>query len=162
MDRRVRPARRVELDSLDRRRPVREPYRIAEPLARRLAVAGVALDDLLQVGGVLRLVVGVVELLLIHAEPDRRPLLARRRRLREGGAGYRGERGGCGKDASPVDIAHEPLPLVCAYFLQLSRICRVNSASAALVCAAFFALSAPLSQRANTARTCVSDATCLR
>ena len=48
------------------------------------------------------------------------------------------------------------------YFLQLSRICLVNSASAALVCAAFFALSAPASQRANTLRTSVSEATCLR
>src|SRR5262249_24582973 len=37
-------------------------------------VAGAALEDVIAVGGVDELVIGVVEILLVHVEPDRRPL----------------------------------------------------------------------------------------
>jgi hypothetical protein len=72
MDRRVLPPNRIKLDGFDRGRPIGKPLGIAEALAHRFAVRRVALDDLRQVGRVLRLVVGVVELLLIEVEPDPR------------------------------------------------------------------------------------------
>ena len=108
--------RRIEVEPFDRRRPVGKPLRRAEARAHLFAVGRVAIDDLRQVGGVFRLVVGVVQLLLVQVEPDARPLLAHRssRRLR-----YR--RPACRRDCrsrhprprqnrAPIEIAHVALP----------------------------------------------------
>src|SRR4051812_46955468 len=57
----------------------------AQPCPHTLAVGGVALHDLLQVGCIDTLIVGGIELRLIHIEPDPRSLdprrLLHRRRL---------------------------------------------------------------------------------
>src|SRR5262249_46455864 len=58
----------------DRRRPIGEAPRRAEAFAGELAVADAALEDVIAVGGVDELVIGVVEILLVHVEPNQRPL----------------------------------------------------------------------------------------
>ena len=70
----------IEVEPLDRGRPVGEPPRRPDAGAHRLAVRRVALEHLVAVRRVPDLVVGVVQLLLVHVEPHQRPLLARRRR----------------------------------------------------------------------------------
>ena len=73
VDRRIRLACvAIEIEPLDRRRAVAQALRRAEPRAHLLAVGAIALDDLCEVGGVFRLVVGVVELLLVEVEPHQR------------------------------------------------------------------------------------------
>ena len=67
----------------------------AEARAHKLAVAGAALEHVIAVGRIDGLVVGVVELLLVHVEPDQRPLDPRRlcrplRQCRPGCAEQRG------------------------------------------------------------------------
>src|SRR5262249_1550035 len=95
----------------DRRRPIGEAPRRAEAFAGELAVADAALEDVIAVGGVDELVIGVVEILLVHVEPNQRPLDPWRLRGawrhsrappppggrgREGGGGGGGEGGGGG------------------------------------------------------------------
>ena len=75
-----------DVEGLDRRRPIGEALGRAEAFAGELAVAGAALEDVVAVGGVDELVIGVVEILLVHVEPDQRPLdpWRLRRPLRQG------------------------------------------------------------------------------
>ena len=71
-DRRVRLWRAINIEPFDRRRAVGEAQRLAEPRQRRGAVGEPPLADLVAVRRVDDLVVGVVELLLVHIEPDDR------------------------------------------------------------------------------------------
>jgi hypothetical protein len=76
VDGRVRLLRRVDVEALDRRRPVGEALRRAEALDGGFAVPGAPPPELLLVGSVFALVVGGVELHLIHIEPDARAFFA--------------------------------------------------------------------------------------
>ena len=82
--RRARARGGVEVERLDRRGPVGEPGRRAEAGARNFAVDRRAAQHLVPVRRIDELIVGVVELLLVHVEPDPWPLGACRRR--RGGA----------------------------------------------------------------------------
>src|SRR5262249_62164852 len=63
-----------DVERLHRRRPVGEALGRAEAFAGELAVAGAAFEDVVAIGGVDELVISVVEILLVHVEPDQRPL----------------------------------------------------------------------------------------
>ena len=67
-----------------------------QALAHELAVSRTALEDLLTVGRVDGLVIGVVELLLVHVEPHARSFLARLR-LRLGRCDFRRHCGNTGR-----------------------------------------------------------------
>src|SRR5262249_43151763 len=64
----------VDVDTLDLARTVLEAQRLAEHGARDRAVGIAPGVDLVAVGRIDRLVVGIVERLLVHVEPDERPL----------------------------------------------------------------------------------------
>src|SRR5262249_24209805 len=100
VDRRGRALGCPDVEGLDGRRAVGEALRCAEASAHRVAVRDVAPGDLLLVGRVHALVVGVVELGLIHVEPDPRPLgpLRERGRRRRAGARRRGAKDGAPRD----------------------------------------------------------------
>ena len=74
VDRRVRLGRREHVELLHRGRAVGDTLRRAEPRPHAVAVEHVALVDLIAVRRVDELVVGVVERLLVHVEPDQRAL----------------------------------------------------------------------------------------
>src|SRR5262249_10607275 len=76
-----------DVERLDSGWPIGEALGRAEAFAGALAVVGAALEDVVAVGGVDELVVGVVEILLVHGEPDQRPLdpWRLRRAWRKGG-----------------------------------------------------------------------------
>ena len=65
---------REQVELLDRLRPVGQALRRAEARAHAVAVEHVALVHLVAVRRIDDLVVGVVELLLVHVEPDQRAL----------------------------------------------------------------------------------------
>jgi hypothetical protein len=81
-DRRICNRRGIEIEPLDRRTAIGKTPRFAEATARRNAVRGIAPDDLRLVGRVFDLVVGVVELRLVHVEKDSRTFLPNRMVLR--------------------------------------------------------------------------------
>src|SRR5262249_16348551 len=120
-------------ESLDRRRPVGEAVGRAEAFAGELAVAGAALEDVVAIGGVDQLVIGVVEILLVHIEPDQWPLDPwwLRRPLRQGwpssaeGGGGRGGGGGVGgtsgRRVSP--LRRDGMEESARHAAVLSRIC---------------------------------------
>jgi hypothetical protein len=78
-DRRVCPRRPVDIKLLDSGRAVGFAHRLPEPLAYRLAARGVTVDDLQPQRRVERLVIGRVELRLVHVHPDQRTLVVRGR-----------------------------------------------------------------------------------
>ncbi len=78
VDRRVRPCGSEDIQRLDRRLPVCDMLRIAQDLTCPFAVGELPLDDLLPVGGVDLLVIGIVKCLLVHVEPHQWALCARR------------------------------------------------------------------------------------
>src|SRR5262249_12898791 len=99
VDRRVRTLGRVDVEPLDGGGAVGIMPRSAQTCADPLAVRGVALEDLLQVWCVDALVIGRVELGLVHIEPherslDARPWLRRRRLLSSGSLGAHKHRRG--------------------------------------------------------------------
>ena len=63
-----------DVERLHRRRAVGETPGRTEAFAGELAVAGAALEDVVAIGGVDELVISVVEILLVHVEPDQRSL----------------------------------------------------------------------------------------
>ena len=63
-----------DVEGLHRSRAVGEALGRAEALANDLAVADAALEDVIAIGRIDELIVGVVELLLVHVEPDQWPL----------------------------------------------------------------------------------------
>src|SRR6185295_8170096 len=69
-DRSIRPLRFIDLDFLDLGCTICEPYGFAEHLTRLLAVPSSALGDVRLIWRVDDLIVGVVEVLLVHVEPD--------------------------------------------------------------------------------------------
>src|SRR5262249_58847424 len=72
------------IEALDRCRPISKTERVANPFPRRRAIDDAPLGQLIAVRRVDELIVGVVERLLIHVEPDDRSLgtLCGRRRRR--------------------------------------------------------------------------------
>ncbi len=96
VDRRVRHLRREDIEPLDRGRTIGEALGRPQALAHQLAVADTALQHRLDVGRVDCLVVGLVEVLLVHIAPDQRALGARRllRPLRQRGRGGSEHRAG--------------------------------------------------------------------
>src|SRR5207244_2205328 len=72
VDRRVGLARCKEIEFLDLGRAVGKPLRRTEPRPHAVAVELVALVHLVAVRRIDRLVIGVVERLLVHVEPDQR------------------------------------------------------------------------------------------
>ena len=83
-------AARKQIELLDLGRTVGEPLGRTEPRAHPVAVELVALVHLVAVRRIDRLVIGVVERLLVHVEPDQRSFRARLLRPRgtagDGGA----------------------------------------------------------------------------
>ena len=79
IDRRVRLAGAVDVELLDLGRAVGDARGRADGGARLLAVGDPALGDLLAIGCVDNLIIGVVERLLVHVEPNERTLRARLR-----------------------------------------------------------------------------------
>src|SRR5262245_36913684 len=77
VDRRVRAAGWVDVQCFDGRRAVRVASGNAQASAHAVAVGRVALDDLGKIRSVLALIVGGIELGLIHVEPHDRALDAR-------------------------------------------------------------------------------------
>ena len=75
--RRIRLLGAVDVELLDLARPVGAALGRADDRARLVAVGDPAFGDLLAIGRIDHLVVGVVERLLVHVEPDQRPLRAR-------------------------------------------------------------------------------------
>ena len=71
-----------DVEGLHRSRAVGEALGRAEALANDLAVADAALEDVIAIGRIDELIVGVVELLLVHVEPDSWTLGARLLRQR--------------------------------------------------------------------------------
>jgi hypothetical protein len=80
--RRVRTLRLVDVDLFDLGRPVGDTLRLAKDGERLLVAHGVAVGNIPGVEGIDALVVGVIDILLIKVEPDRRAPGARRRRCR--------------------------------------------------------------------------------
>ena len=80
-DRSVRRGGEIQIELFLRRRTVGDAARRAQPIAGKVAVAGVAQQDLRHVRRVFDLCVGVVQLRLVHVQPDRL-CGARRERLR--------------------------------------------------------------------------------
>src|SRR5712671_5845720 len=98
--RRIRVPGRIDIEHLMRRRPIGDAPGRTETGADKLAFARAALVQLLAIWRIDRLVVGVVELLLIHVEPDAGPLQTRGSLLRSGAR--RNHRGGCSADDGPA------------------------------------------------------------
>ena len=73
-DRCIRFFGHEDIERLNRRGAIVHALWIAEPSAGLLAARGVTLEYLAEQGGVERLIVGRVELGLIHVHPDVRPL----------------------------------------------------------------------------------------
>src|SRR5262249_17711123 len=101
IDRRVRLPGAVDVELLDLARAVGDALGRADGSARPLAVGDAPLGNLLAIGRVDDLIIGVVERLLVHVEPNERTLGARLLRprgsaRRDGGAA----RGGCQDRAS--------------------------------------------------------------
>ena len=94
IDRRVRLAGAVDVELLDLGRAVGDARGRADGGARLLAVGDPALGDLLAIGCVDDLIIGVVERLLVHVEPNERTLGARLLRPRGSARGHR--RAACG------------------------------------------------------------------
>src|SRR5262249_41115645 len=67
----------INVEPLDRGRPISEAERIADARPRRDAVGDAPLGQLVAVWRIDELIVGVVERLLIHVEPDNGSLLLR-------------------------------------------------------------------------------------
>src|SRR5438477_12222664 len=86
----------VDVEPLDGGGAIGITSRSAQTSAHHLAVGGVALDDLLQVRRVNALVIGGVELSLVHVEPHARPLDARSRRRLLSNGRTRGDKHGRG------------------------------------------------------------------
>src|SRR5262249_21307644 len=103
VDRRVRLSGAVDVELLDLGRSVGNAGGSADRGARALAVGNPALGDLVAVGRVDDLVVGVVELLLVHVEPDSWTLGARGLRPRAAARGHCRAAGG-GKDTAPRGV----------------------------------------------------------
>src|SRR3974377_119693 len=80
IDRRVLALSRVDVERLDWRRSIGQALRCAETLAPPLAVAMAARNYLPRVRCIDKLIVGVVEFLLIHVQPNRRPFRTHCRR----------------------------------------------------------------------------------
>src|SRR6266511_6241408 len=102
------------VERLDRRWPGGETLGRAEPFAGELAVAGATLEDVVAIGGVDELVIGVIEILLVHVEPNqraldawrwRRPLRQCRCSRAEDGGG-----GGGGDERAPRDFLARRFP----------------------------------------------------
>src|SRR5262249_56150374 len=74
IDRRVRLTGAVDVELLDLGRAIGDALGRADGSARPLAVGDAALGDLLAIGRVDDLIVGVVERLLVHVEPNERTL----------------------------------------------------------------------------------------
>src|SRR5262249_28430516 len=89
--RRVRAPGLVNVELLDLARPIGDALRLVEDFARDLVVVDAPLVDGPGVEGIDVLVIGVVDILLVHIEPDQRPLDAR---WRLGRAALRGGRRG--------------------------------------------------------------------
>src|SRR6266508_6773772 len=126
VDGRVRRLGCEDVEPLDRGRAIGEALGRAEALAHELAVPGKALEDVVEVGRIDQLIIGVVEVLLVHVEPDQRTLLARRLRspLRHGGAarGGRRARRRSSKQRSPCEMIattwlHHALPICRSSFV---------------------------------------------
>src|SRR5437588_527320 len=96
IDRRVRLLGAVDVEPLDFARPIGDALRHADRGAGALAVENAALGDLLAIGRVDDLIVGVVELLLVHVEPHARTFCPRRLRQRRAARGHRGTAGRSG------------------------------------------------------------------
>ncbi len=75
--RRVRRLGTIDVELLDLGRPIGEALGQPQHCARFLAVGDAALADLVTIGGIDDLVIGVVELVLVHVEPHPRPFPAR-------------------------------------------------------------------------------------
>src|SRR5258708_9581559 len=101
-DRRILVPGRIDIQHLVRRRPIGHTPGRAETGADKLAFAGAALVELITIGRVDRLVVGVVEFFLIHVEPDAGPLRAWRSLLRcSAGRNHRGGSGAKDRPRAP-------------------------------------------------------------
>src|SRR5262249_33625393 len=98
IDRRVRLTGAVDVELLDLGRAVGDALGRADDGARPLAVGDAALGDLLAIGRVDNLVIGVVERLLVHVEPNERTLGARLLRPRGSARGHRRAGRGGGED----------------------------------------------------------------
>src|SRR4051794_15590899 len=81
-DRRIGALGAVDIDSFELARSVGKTQRLAEHGARVGAVDVTAMGHLLAVGRVDDLIVRVIELLLVHVEPDQRAFDAARRGFR--------------------------------------------------------------------------------
>src|SRR5262249_27565311 len=77
---RVRRFGGEDVHSLDCGRAISEALRSAEPLAHEFAVAGATLHDSLDIRRIDPLIVSVIELFLVHVEPDQWPFRAHCRR----------------------------------------------------------------------------------
>src|SRR5205814_1050417 len=89
VDRRVRLLGAEDVELLDLGQAIGNALRHAQNGAHLFAVDDAALADLIAVGGIDHLVVGVVERLLVHVEPDERSF-----RTRAAGGNGRRTRGG--------------------------------------------------------------------
>src|SRR5215831_11636910 len=98
IDRRVRLPGAVDGELLDLGRAVGDALGRADGGARPLAVGDAALGDLLAIGRVDDLIIGVVERLLVHVEPNERTLGARLLRPRGSARGNRRAAGGSRQD----------------------------------------------------------------
>src|SRR5262249_19979079 len=94
IDRRIRLPGAVDVELLDLGRAVGDALGRTDGGARPLAVGDPALGDLLAIGRVDDLIVGVVERLLVHVEPNERTLGARLLRPRGSARRYRRAAGG--------------------------------------------------------------------
>src|ERR1700688_3526836 len=74
-DRRVGRFGRIEIEPFDRRRSVGEPLRGAKPGARLIAAGGKSLLDLADQRRIDALIVGGIELDLVHFHPHQRPFV---------------------------------------------------------------------------------------
>ena len=99
----------MDFDFLDSRGAVGDTVRRTEDRAHLFVVGGAALGDVRLVRGIDELVIGVVELLLIHVEPDKRAFDMSRSRaaLGRGGTGRERQRTGGGPchDRAARDLA---------------------------------------------------------
>jgi hypothetical protein len=100
IDRRVRARGAVDVELLDFGSPISDALGRADDSACSRAVGKAALRDLLAIGCIDDLIVGIVERLLVHVEPNERSLGARW--LRPHGSA-RADRGG-GRDRTSRNI----------------------------------------------------------
>ena len=100
LHRRIRLGRREDIEAFDGRRAIGKALGFAQALPHKLAVGDAALANLRVVRRIDRLIVGVVERLLVHVEPDDRTFFASRRcRLRQRRAAGHSRR--CRNESSP-------------------------------------------------------------